>query len=428
MVFAKTVGRARPDDRHEASRRQPVRRIFAVLIGLAVSLIAATSVSAAGSASACTPIPRPFSTGYWSPFGNAVWTPDGLVTTSKADPAQQYGVTCGGAALFGAALPTSDPHQIAALSFDFSADRSGPSGVSPRLIVCFSDGPACQSNGNLAPTSWTANTWTHVDGFARSDGVTNVWGNSGGSCGTTYNTTWATIVACHPGASITEVALVNDSGSIYPSGTQVLLNNPTVNNVTAHAVQPVLAQSATVVPVAGKIMVKRHGSRRFVRVNTITSLHYGATVNAGKGQLRIFAANGSKGTQSGVFYGGSFKLTQNTTGLVQAALRGAPAGCNRPEGAHTAAVSSFHLWGHVKGKYRTRGRYGSASVRGTIWLTEERCNGTFFRVVEGTLRIRDFTRHRTIILHAGRSYLAPRPATDAFDNDGDSDKGRTTHS
>ena len=36
--------------------------------------------------------------------------------------------------------PTSDPHQITALSYDFNPDRAGPSGVSPRLVACFSDG------------------------------------------------------------------------------------------------------------------------------------------------------------------------------------------------------------------------------------------------------------------------------------------------
>ena len=46
--------------------------------------------------------------------------------------------------------------------------------------------------------------------------------------------------------------------------------------------------------------------------------------------------------------------------------------------------------------------------------------------MEGVLRIRDFTRHRTVILHAGHSYLAPRPVpkpTDTFDHDGDKDLG-----
>jgi hypothetical protein len=331
------------------------------------------------------------------------------VTTSKADPAQPYGVTCGGASLFGTGLPTTDPHQVTALSFDFNPQFSGPIGHSPRLVVCFSDGAGCDSNGSLGPVQWTANTFTHVDGFAPSDGATNVWSNSGGTCGSTYNTTWSAIISCHPGATITEVVVVNDAGSQYPAGAQVVFNNLTFNNVTANATQPILAQTATVVPVSGTVLVKKPGSKRFVPVKTVTTLHYGATVNTNNGRLRIFASKGRHGgTQNGVFYGGTFKLTQNTTGLVQAALTGHPTACGGGPVAHTAATR-FRLFSHVSGKFKTRGRYGSAAVVGTIWVTQELCSGTFFHVYQGTIKVRDFTRHKTIILHAGHSYLARKP-------------------
>ena len=35
-----------------------------------------------------------------------------------------------------------------------------------------------------------------------------------------------------------------------------------------------------------------------------------------------------------------------------------------------------------------------------------RCDGTFTRVVHGTVAVRDFKLRRTIVLHAGESYLA----------------------
>jgi hypothetical protein len=329
-----------------------------------------------------------------------------LVTTSKADPTQPYGVTCGGASLYGSSLPTTNPQAVTALSFDFNPDRSGPSGTAPRLVVCFSDGPVCDSNGSLAPLTWTANTWTHVDGFA--PGANDSWSNVGGSCGTTYNTTWSAIAACHPGASITEVAVVNDSGSIYPSGAQVVLNNLTMNNVTANAAPPVLAETATLVPVIGTVLVKPPGAHRFVRLKTIRTLKYGTTVDATNGQIRIFAARHGHGQESGVFYDGAFHLTQSTSGQVKAALTGHPTSCPAPNVVQLArAHKRFRLWGHVSGKFQTSGSYGSASVLGTIWLTENLCDGTFFHVVQGTLRIRDFTRHKTVIIKTGHSYLAP---------------------
>lgn len=389
--------------------------VVAVLVATGVLLVTAEAVSAAGSTVVCAPLPSASSGTYWTPFGDAAWTAAGLVTTSMAAASQPYGVTCGGASVSGGSLPTTNPRQITALSFDFVANMSGPSGVSPRLVVCFSDGPNCDSNGYVGPVRWTANALVHVDGLAPSDGVDNVWGNSGGTCGNTYNTSWAAVIACHPGATITEIAIVNDGGSVYASGEQVVLNNLTVNNVVATAQQPVLASRATVVPVTGTVLVRKRGTRRFVRVRTITSLPYGATVNAGSGRLEIIAAKGHQLTESGVFYDGSFTLTQTKSGVVQATLAGQPTGCTAGPEADTArATKTFKLWGHVSGNFRTRGRYGSASVRGTIWLTENLCVGTFFHVVEGVLRIRDFTLHKTVILRAGHSYLArstpPKPA------------------
>jgi hypothetical protein len=43
------------------------------------------------------------------------------------------------------------------------------------------------------------------------------------------------------------------------------------------------------------------------------------------------------------------------------------------------------LWGSGKGQFRTKGRYAAATVRGTIWLTADRCDGTFVRVRRGVI-------------------------------------------
>jgi len=390
-------------------------------------VVTASSVTAAGSSVVCAPVPNPSGTGYWTPFGDAAWTAQGLLTTSSAAPGQPYGVTCGGASVYNAALATTDPSQITALSFDFSANQTGPSGTSPRLVVCFSDGSAsCDSNGSLAPAQWTANTWTHVDGFAPAAGDT--WTNTGGTCGTTFDTSWSAIVACHPGATVTEVAVVNDSGTQYPSGEQVLLNNLTMNNVVAHDQPPVLGQQAEIAPLTGTILIKPPGSKRYIQVKTIMPLRYGATVHATGGHVQVIAAKPGNTFESGQFYDGGFNLTQGMDGTVQAALTGAPAGCAHVHGARDARAKTFKLWGHVKGTYKTRGRYGSASVQGTIWLTENRCDGTFFHVVEGVLKIQNFTLHKTITLKAGHSYLARAPApkaTDTFDHDADNDSSLT---
>jgi hypothetical protein len=64
------------------------------------------------------------------------------------------------------------------------------------------------------------------------------------------------------------------------------------------------------------------------------------------------------------------------------------------------------LWGSGKGKFRTNGKYSAATVRGTIWLVEDRCEGTFTKVRRGTVRVRDFRRKKTVTVKAGHTYLA----------------------
>jgi hypothetical protein len=68
------------------------------------------------------------------------------------------------------------------------------------------------------------------------------------------------------------------------------------------------------------------------------------------------------------------------------------------------AVRKVRGSGH--GRFRTLGRYGSASVRGTIWVTEDRCDGTLVTVKRGRVAVRDFVRHRTVLVRAGNSYFA----------------------
>jgi hypothetical protein len=80
------------------------------------------------------------------------------------------------------------------------------------------------------------------------------------------------------------------------------------------------------------------------------------------------------------------------------------------KGRPAASASRRHghgLWGSGKGNFRSEGRHGSATVRGTIWWAQDRCDGTKFKVKRGVVTIRDFTNHKTLKLHKGETYLAP---------------------
>ena len=88
--------------------------------------------------------------------------------------------------------------------------------------------------------------------------------------------------------------------------------------------------------------------------------------------------------------------------------------CGPLKGARAAGASKKkgpksvlgQLWGNGKGKFRTSGKYSSATVRGTIWLTQDRCDGTLTKVTRGTVQVADFKRRTTVNVTAGHSYLA----------------------
>jgi hypothetical protein len=58
------------------------------------------------------------------------------------------------------------------------------------------------------------------------------------------------------------------------------------------------------------------------------------------------------------------------------------------------------------GRPRAAPRWRAQAVRGTIWLTQDRCDGTLTTVRRGTVSVRDFKRRRTVSVKAGHSYLA----------------------
>jgi len=91
-------------------------------------------------------------------------------------------------------------------SFDFYSSDTGPSLGSPRLVIRFSNG----GRAELRPLAWVQDTWTTVDG----DGPN--WDINGGTCGFRFAATYAEVLACHAGATVTSAFVVSDSGYAYP--------------------------------------------------------------------------------------------------------------------------------------------------------------------------------------------------------------------
>jgi hypothetical protein len=64
------------------------------------------------------------------------------------------------------------------------------------------------------------------------------------------------------------------------------------------------------------------------------------------------------------------------------------------------------LWGDAHGSYETIDGDASAIGLGTKWEMVETCSGTTVHAAEGVIKVTDFARHRTLLLHAPHSYRA----------------------
>lgn len=171
-------------------------------------------------------------------------------------------------------------------------------------------------------------------------------------------------------------------------------------------------ESVLVAPKAGTIFVTLPNGKR-AKLKEGQTIPVGSIVDATRGKVTLTSVNRKGETQTAVFFGGIFLVQQQEgSGLVVLKLRG-PLNCGKATGGGRVASrlerggsKSRKLWGSGKGNFRTEGNNGSATVRGTIWLTEDRCSGTFFKVNQGVVTIRDFGAGETFQLGKGKSYLA----------------------
>jgi FG-GAP-like repeat len=188
--------------------------------------------------------------------------------------------------------------------------------------------------------------------------------------------------------------------------------------VTGRLAAPSAGKSVNADPVSGKVLVKVPGSKRFVslagqeRQIPIKSI---VDARAGKVEIETAAGTSVKPLQQAVFYDGVFQLLQDRVkkdAIVEARLVGALENCPKSKKSAVAAkVRGRRLWGKGKGRFRTRGKRSSTTVRGTTWLVEDRCDDTTLnRVTQGTVVVRDFRLKKDFTVKAPGSYVArPKP-------------------
>jgi hypothetical protein len=165
---------------------------------------------------------------------------------------------------------------------------------------------------------------------------------------------------------------------------------------------PVPGKTVVGRPVSGKVLVKVPG-KGFVELDATQSIPLGSTIDTKKGTISLTAKAG----QTATFHDGIFKITQTKT-TTDLTLNEALAKCPKKGAAHAAAKKpkTRKLWGNGSGSFRTRGQYSAATVRGTEWLVQDSCAGTLTQVKKGVVAVRDNVKRKTIVLRAGKKYLA----------------------
>jgi len=176
----------------------------------------------------------------------------------------------------------------------------------------------------------------------------------------------------------------------------------------APAPTPVFHQTVVVGPVSGTILVREPGSPKFKALTAVQALKLGSTVDARKGVVTLTSMPKAGGKpETAKFYAGMFKVTQSGD-LTTLTLNEPLASCRAAKNASAAAKKpkTRKLWGDGKGRFRTKGQYSAATIRGTKWLVQDGCRYTRTRVAIGAVSVRDSAKRKTIILRKGETYTA----------------------
>jgi hypothetical protein len=169
--------------------------------------------------------------------------------------------------------------------------------------------------------------------------------------------------------------------------------------------------------VSGKVLVKEPGESKFVELDGQTEIPVGSRVDTTRGVINLTVGLGGRRTNSSRFYSGVFTILQKKARNAFMTLR-LEGGNFRVCGGSSLSTLGAEakrkrpvrkLWGNGKGRFRTRGRYSSATVRGTKWLVQDRCDGTLTRVLRGVVLVNDFRARKSVRVRAGQTYLAKAP-------------------
>jgi uncharacterized repeat protein (TIGR01451 family) len=169
---------------------------------------------------------------------------------------------------------------------------------------------------------------------------------------------------------------------------------------------PVQGVSAVARPVSGTVLVNGQ------RLAALGRIPIGARVDVRNGKIELTTTSGKA-----VFSAGRFNLKQARSRGAATELTlvaDVAAACRSTAARRSLSANKkpsekkvvARLWGQGKGSFRTTARFSSATVRGTVWLTVERCDGSLTSVRQGVVAVYDKVKKKTVLVRAGRSYLA----------------------
>jgi hypothetical protein len=188
-----------------------------------------------------------------------------------------------------------------------------------------------------------------------------------------------------------------------PTATPVVTPTPTQTPTPTATPTPVRNKSVVAKPLSGTVLIKVPGAKKFSRLD-LSLVKNGAEVDTRNGVVEITQAGGGVAK----FYDGIFKLSQSG-GITTLTLTEKLTGCPKAKTSASAAAKkpkTRKLWGDGKGKFRTKGQYSAATIRGTRWLVQDTCTTTLTRVAQGVVSVQDFAKKKTVLVKQGKRYTA----------------------
>jgi hypothetical protein len=175
--------------------------------------------------------------------------------------------------------------------------------------------------------------------------------------------------------------------------------------------EPIPGVSANADVSKGRVFVKRPGSDKFQELRDARSVPFGSEIDTARGEISLRTAVGTTGqSQVAKFRDGSFTMQQTSgakiTDLVLTGERFDKCPKTGTQTGTAARKPTRQLWGNGKGRYRTRGRFATATVRGTQWNVKDACDSTRVLVARGVVIVRDLVKRRNVRVKAPKSYTA----------------------